>query len=263
MLPVPLNLPTLPGVHHQALALLARDADADELAEIVRADPALAASVLRMANSAASMPVEPLTSVDMAIVRLGMAQLHRVVAAAVLRYSFSSMRTSLVDGTEMWRHLTVTAMLAEHLVPRALARSAFTAGILHDLGRLTMIEVQPERYSRVVRMAWDGIPAAEAESKMFGVDHCEWGADVAAHWRLGPELVDVIAAHHDGGGPLADAVSEARRIASALGVGDGVVAGGPPEVDPDSPEGKVVGLFGGREQLDQRVNSFQRALQAA
>jgi putative nucleotidyltransferase with HDIG domain len=263
MLPIPLNLPTLPGVHHQALALLARDADADELAEIVRADPALAASVLRMANSASSMPVVPVTSVDTAIVRLGMEQLHRVVAAAVLRYSFSSMRTSLVDGTEMWRHLTVTAMLAEHLVPRALVRSAFTAGILHDIGRLTMIDVQPERYSRVVRMAWDGVPTAEAESKMFGVDHCEWGADVAAHWRLGPDLVDVIAAHHEGGGPLADAVREARKISSALGVGDGVVHGAPPELDPESPEGKVVALFGGKEQLDQRVNSFQRALAAA
>ena len=42
-----------------------------------------------------------------------------------------------------------------------------------------------------MRMAWDGVPTAEAESTMFGVDHCEWGADVAAHWRLGPDLVDV------------------------------------------------------------------------
>jgi putative nucleotidyltransferase with HDIG domain len=173
------------------------------------------------------------------------------------------MRTSLVDGTEMWRHLTVTAMLAEHLVPRTLARSAFTAGILHDLGRLTMIDVQPERYSRVVRMAWEGVPTSEAETKMFGVDHCEWGADVAEHWRLAPELVDVVAAHHEGGGPLADAVREARRIASVLGVGDGVVRGGPPELDPDSSDGKVVSLFGGREQLDQQVRSFQRALEAA
>lgn len=263
MLPVPLNLPTLPGVHQQALALLARDADPNELAEIVRADPALAASVLRMANSAASMPLVPVTSVDAAIVRLGMEQLHRIVAAAVLRYSFASMRTSLVDGTEMWRHLTVTAMLAEHLVPRPLARAAFTGGILHDLGRLTMIDVQPERYSRVVRMAWDGIPTAEAETRMFGVDHCEWGADVAEHWRLAPELVDVIAAHHEGGGPLADAVREARRIANVLGVGDGVVEGGPPELDPESPDGKVVSLFGGREQLHQRVSSFQRAIEAA
>ena len=137
---VPPNLPSLPPAKAQAIALLANEhADPADLADTISLDPSLSASVLRGANSASSAPVSPVTSVEVAVVGLGVVEVRRIVAAAVLGQGFGGLERSDVDVDEMWRHVIVTALLAERLVAKEQARQAFTAGILHDLGRLVMI----------------------------------------------------------------------------------------------------------------------------
>lgn len=263
------NLPSLPPAKAQAIALLANEhADPADLADAVLLDPSLSASVLRGANSASSAPVSPVTSVEVAVVRLGTVEVRRIVAAALLGQGFGGLQRSDVDVDEMWRHVIVTALLAERLVAEEQTRQAFTAGILHDLGRLVMIASDAAAYADVVRRVREGADARDAERAAFELDHCELGAETAAAWDFPDELVAAIAQHHDGGTPLADAVSNARRIGLALGVGDGVAlspeAPRNTEASDDEPsDAAIVELLGGEDELHRRVSWFRETLRAA
>ena len=260
---VPLTLPPMPAAQAQAISLLSNaDAEPSELAEAVALDPGLSASVLRGANSASSAPISPVTSVDVAVIRMGTSEVRRIVAAAVLGQAFPGLREASVDAAELWRLIIMSAFLAERSAPDPLARPAFTAGILHDIGRLTLISMEPENYSRVVAMVRDGADARYAEVEVFGVDHCQFGAQVATAWNFAPMLVDAVAHHHEGGNVLAEAVKNGNDIAFALGMGDGVQPAPEPTLDPDGPEAVLISELGGEQTLGERVEWFREALAA-
>ena len=264
MQPIPLSLPPLPVVQAQAVALLSDpDAEPKDLAEAVSLDPSLSAAVLRAANSASSAPISPVTSVDVAVVRMGTSEIRRIVAAGVLGGSFSGLQEANIDSDEVWRYVIVTASITEHVAPDALARPAFTAGVLHDVGRLVMIATQPQAYAEVVAMVHEGADARYAETQVFGVDHAQWGAEVAEVWRFAPMLVEAIAQHHEGGHPLADAVRHASQLTAALGIGDGVQPVYEATLDLQSPQGGVIVRLGGEEGLRERVAWFRGALSSA
>jgi HD-like signal output (HDOD) protein len=253
----------MPAAQAQAIALLSNpDADPSELSEAVALDPGLSAAVLRAANSASSAPISPVTSVDVAVIRMGTSEIRRIVAAAVLGQSFPGLKEANVDAPEMWRFIILTAFLAERAAPDALGRPAFTAGILHDIGRLTMISMEPANYARVVAMVRDGADARYAEAEIFGVDHCAFGAQVAAAWQFAPMLVDAVAHHHEGGNVLAEAIKSGNQIAHGLGLGDGVQPAVEPTLDPEGPEAALISELGGEQALGERVEWFREALAA-
>ena len=260
---IPLSLPPLPAAQAQAVTLLSDpDAEPSDLAEAVALDPSLTSAVLRGANSAASAPITPVTSVDVGVIRLGTAEVRRIVAAGVLGGSFEGLEEAHIDAGDLWRYLITTSLLCEHIAPPALSRPAFTAGMLHDLGRLAMVSTQPEAYAEVVTMVHEGADARYAESEVFGIDHVAWGAQVAEAWKFAPMLIDAIAHHHDGGNPLADTVRQSIRVAEALGLGDGVQLPVEVELDEGSPEAAIIGRFG-VEALTDRVDWFREALGVA
>lgn len=260
---VPLTLPPMPAAQAQAIALLSDpDADPSELSEAVALDPGLSAAVLRAANSAASAPISPVTSVDVAVIRMGTSEIRRIVAASVLGQAFPGLEEAKVDAPEMWRFIIMTAFLAERAAPEALSRAAFTAGILHDIGRLTMISMEPSNYARVVEMVRDGADSRYAETEVFGVDHCAFGAQVAATWKFAPMLIEAVAHHHEGGNVLAEAIKHANHVAHSLGLGDGVRPPLEPTLDPDGPEAELINELGGERALGERVEWFREALAA-
>lgn len=75
---------------------------------------------------------------------------------------------------------------------------AFTAGLLHDLGKIALNNSAREQYTKVITRVYnDGIGFVEAERAEFGFDHAELGACVADKWRLPPILISAIRNHHD------------------------------------------------------------------
>jgi putative nucleotidyltransferase with HDIG domain len=207
------------------------DADADDFAAVVEADPALTSAVLRAANSAASAPRAPLTNIHQAIVRVGLEAARHIVSTAVMRTQFSRFDESGLDGDDMWRHLLATAILSETMTgPGLPGQIAFGAALLHDIGRLAMAAQSAARYEQVVHAVRRGADAREAERRVFGTDHAAWGARICDAWHLPEEFADVAGGHHDvDADGLAGTVVQAREIAWRLGFGDGLA---PAPADP-------------------------------
>lgn len=261
-----IEIPTLPVARVRALALVANVAPSyDDLCGVVDADPALTVALLRAANSAASAPVDRVRTTRVAIVRVGMKEARRVIMGVALSNSFQRLCRSEIDEDEIWRHLIATAVLADAIAWGDVRHSeAFTAGLLHDVGRLALATAEPDRYAQVVKFTQRGVPASEAERAVFGMDHVEWGESLARLWGFPEDIVAAIADHHVGGQQgISWVVTRAREMSAGLGIGDGVV--GPVPLDPGSEAAMmpVIEDLGGGEAVLQRVAWYQGALAVA
>ena len=264
-----IELLPLPAAHARALQLL-NDPNSEiaALAQVIESDPALTASLLRAANSALSAPVHRIDTANVAVIRLGLAETRRLTVGAVASSAFAHLHRAELDVDEVWRHMVATAMLTQAAswrdgVPRGAVSEAFTAGMLHDIGRLSMATQDPGRYSLVATMARGGAEVLEVETRVFGFDHCTWGERVAEVWNIPDHVRPAVVHHHgDSDDPLARATKSAREIAWSLGIGDGLLT---PEEEtfPEQPEhAHILDEIGGADGLFEHIEWYRGALGA-
>ena len=135
------------------------EAKLEHFVSVVEGDPALTAAVLRAANSALSAPIEPIANAHEAILRVGLETARQVMLAALLSFAFDRLDDAGLDVQDLWCHLLATALLAEQLASDEDRNMAFVAGLLHDIGRLSMAAQNPARYRQVVELVRHGIAA--------------------------------------------------------------------------------------------------------
>ncbi len=174
--------------------------------ELVAQDLGIAARLLQMANSALVGLRRPATTPNQAVKILGADLTRTLVLAADLfsRYNPSSLRPFSIEA--LWEHSQAVAELAGAiaLAERAddrLARESALAGLLHDIGRLTLASQLAGPYKEVLsRMRLEGLSADEAERQVLGTTHAEVGAYLLGLWGLPDGLVEAVAWHHNPGG---------------------------------------------------------------
>lgn len=209
------------------------EADYDDITTTVGRDAVLSAKVLAVCNSAGYGLAQPVASIDQAVLYLGYGEIHRQVMAL----SFGGQIAAALPGYDMeagalWRHSLVTALLA----PRVLARAkvagpdpsiAYTAGLVHDIGKLVIGQTLEAAARTEIRrrVEEDSIALREAERGVVGCDHAEIGATLLRSWRIPEIIVEAVADHHrpktDGTGPLAAVVHVADAIAHQSGASPG------------------------------------------
>ena len=171
-----------------------------DLAELIGRDPAFAAQLLRVVNSAAHSPVDPIASLDEAISRVGR---DAIVELAWLQSSadaFNHLENDLMRATTFWEHSRAVAVLAAQIAERMdlPVADAFAAGLLHDIGLLLLFHACPEEIVAVLDYGLDQhVDLCTSERRAYGFDHAEVGAALATHWRLPDSLVCAIGYHHN------------------------------------------------------------------
>ena len=250
-----LRLPPFPHVAMRVLQLVHReDVQLTQISELIASDPAFASEVLTVANSPLYALRYSAHSILQAVSILGGNALQGMcVTVGVRAYLGKSM--SHPSMKILWRHNLACAIVAQQLAESgSIDRdTAYTAGILHDIGRAALSVIQPREYSKLLAAhKGPAMGLLESERELFGVDHCEAGMQLIADWKLPPEFEAVIAGHHDPIVPGAEfnlgelvkvscAISDAAGFAAAPGCEpiayDELRAGLPHEVsaqlDPD------------------------------
>lgn len=218
------DLPSLPAVVMELLGSIDQDdADISVLARKVSLDQALTAKTLRLANSASSGLQVRVTTIQQAITYLGFEATRNLITAAAVTGCFPEGKCPGFDHRAFWRHSIATAACAKVLARRMRLNQdfAFTAGLLHDIGRLVLVTGFPERYSAVLlRRARDDRQILDVERDLLGVDHVMAGEALAQHWQFSDTMLHAIAYHHEpeapGAGFLATIVHVANAIVHAL-----------------------------------------------
>lgn len=195
------RMPALPEIVQKLLGLDSQSNEYfDEVLRVLEEEPAFAARVLSAANSAASAPVHPITTLPMAMTRLGpRGAVSRILAVGVLQ----SARPGSPSALAAWRHAIQVATLARNLAaqqrsPELLPDEVYAAGLLHDVGRLVLLEEQPELYFELEAEGDECAPdRLHREKVKLGTTHTELGHLACARLRI-PEAVAVVTRDHHG-----------------------------------------------------------------
>jgi putative nucleotidyltransferase with HDIG domain len=195
------ELPTPPTVVSAVMGLTADlNTEVKRLSEVLSADQALTAKVLRLSNSPFYGRSRTVSSLNEAVMILGFYTIRSLVVATSTYTMFSrGARPDLVEA--LWRHSLGTATGARIIARRVgypHIEEMFLAGLLHDIGILVLLKKAPEEYGAIIDQGnATGVSRIELEESNWGFNHVELGRAVLEQWNFPSLLVDAVRCHHD------------------------------------------------------------------
>jgi putative nucleotidyltransferase with HDIG domain len=207
-----LELPLLPDASAQVLALCGEEScDARALAQLLERDPALAAHVLRVSNSAAYAPREPIVSLQQAVSRLGMGGVRNIAVAVALQVEIFRVPGHEARLAELWTHSACAGAWAREIARarRRNAESAFLCGLLHDVGKPALLR-EIAALERGLGLNLDDAALEDCFDEL----HAELGARLLERWKLPARMVAAARFHHRPDDPevLADQARYAEDV---------------------------------------------------
>ena len=199
------QIPTMPTIAGKVMQIVNDPkSNADDVAKFISKDVALTSKVLRLANSAFYGIPRTISSVNSAIVILGFNTIRSLVlSASVIKIFPAKPGMASFDRKAFWKHSFVAGMaarmLAAHLRRRKLVdlEIAFSAGLLHDIGKLILEQFASQEYQQVMKLALEkGQPLFQVEKTMLGLTHAEVSGMLVDKWQMPIELKLPITSHH-------------------------------------------------------------------
>jgi HD-like signal output (HDOD) protein len=213
-----LDLPLLPTTATEVM-LLGRDANArvQDYVRVVQTDPSLVSAIVRMANSSFYSAASASTSLDQAIVRIGLTEVERVAAIHIFRSRIFRVRGHDARVQELVRHGVQVSIAAQWVLRRVGVQraEAFLAGLFHDVGKLFLLQTT----GRIQQQLQWTPPPALVESA-FAAFHTLVGEQASRTWGLPEAVCEAVRWHHEpqraAESPIRQAVYLGNRLAHAL-----------------------------------------------
>jgi HD-like signal output (HDOD) protein len=201
---------------------------ARQIGDLIASDVALTSRVLRIANSAYYGMSRSVSTVNEAVLILGM-QALRSLAIAASAYDTLNREVAgyNMQAGELWLHSLSCGLASQIIAKRTRAarfEEAFVAGLMHDVGKVILnAHVQTQFQAILALVELEDMPFYQAEKMILGFDHAEVGARLAEKWNLPGALCAAIAGHHDlEQGEEAPQLTAIVHVANALCVRQGV-----------------------------------------
>lgn len=241
-----LTLPTLPIVATRLLELVDDPmVSSGTLSRALSEDQVLTARVLKLANSSYYGFPRRIGTVNLALVVLGFDTVKDLVLSVAVMDAFrGGNRDGRFDLACFWEHSIRVAAAARQLARLLRWRTVgetFTAGIIHDIGKIVLHQYQPKEFDEMVRrVVEENAPPLETEQELMGATHADVGAWLAEKWNLPPGLVESVRYHHaPGSAPLEHAAAAALLhladvLVKRIGFGNGLGLETDAEVHPDA-----------------------------
>ena len=207
------------------------DSDFKDLAKVIETAPAIASKLLKIANSAYYGLVGTVASVQQASVLLGVKTLQELLtitcAAGLLSGELEGYD---LEAGEMWKHSLAVAAASRIIALKdhpALADEAFSAGLIHDAGKLILSPYVNERKDVFLMLRESGgVSFLSAEGEILGFDHAEIASDVCEKWQIPKHISTAIRYYHypekSNGNGLAYILHVADAVAMLSGIGGSV-----------------------------------------
>ena len=191
-----------------------------DLATVISSDQALTSKLLKLSNSAYYGYARRISNVREAVILLGMRTVRSVAIASAISDAFKvpELERGGFDQDLFWAHSVAVGLVAE-LIARETRLSrpedAFTAGVLHDVGKLAMMLAEPKLFGEVIDLVnHEGMKYRESELAVFEIGHEHVGSRLAQRWKFPDSLVQAIRDHHPAKG-VAAITSMGELVAAA------------------------------------------------
>ncbi len=196
------ELPTLPTIAMEVSALT-HDPNSSmrDIVAVIQNDPAITGKILKIANSAFYGMRQRIDSVTRALVILGTNEINNLVTSIAVFDAFPiSPQTKVFNRRIFWEHCILTGEIAKSISLKLnmnVIGEIFTAGLLHDIGKIILDQYFHEDFMEACKMSEkDGIHLYAAEKQIFQVTHSQIGGWLSEKWKLPKKIIDVIYYHH-------------------------------------------------------------------
>jgi putative nucleotidyltransferase with HDIG domain len=201
------NMPSLPTSVAKVLEVCNNpQTSAADLNHVISLDPVLVGRVLKLINSAYYGISQPVTNLVRAIIMLGINTVKNMALSTTVVGSFLSRKDPPgLDMEGFWRHSLCVGVAAKLLAKKRgidakMVEEYFTAGLLHDMGKIPLNAVLSKDYMFTLKAAdSERVSLYRGEEKTLGMDHCGVGAEIVRAWKLGGPVGDAIVYHHNHG----------------------------------------------------------------
>lgn len=197
------NLPSIPKVMLEVQALLRNEShNTVKLAGIVGKDQGLTTKILMIANSPLYGLQRKVSSLEFAIMLLGVNEVANIVTALSLAETIKVDNVKGLNFMEFWKHSMLVGTAAKDIAKRLgffdLSGDAFVGGMLHDLGIQLTARYFPKQFEKVIETVATGeITFKDAEERYLGLTHQEIGGFISRRWNLPPHLINSLMFHHN------------------------------------------------------------------
>ena len=190
------------------------------LAQVIGKDASLSVRLLRLVNSPFYGFSGKIDSITRAVSLLGTDELTTLALGVTVVRQFKDIPSDLLNMDSFWRH-SIRCGLFARILAGHLGESGeekyFTGGLLHDIGRLVMLERMPNQYKRAIVKARDeNLPMYRAEQACLQTDHSIVGKLLVMRWRLPTPLIRMIGSHHSPGSNQYSLESSLMHVADVL-----------------------------------------------
>lgn len=176
------------------------DTTFDELAAVIKTDPAMSARLLKIVNSAFYGLGEKVDTLTHALSIVGTEQLTDLALAAIVTSKFQGIPRDLINMETFWMHSIGCGIAARRIarqVPGVESEKMYLGGMLHDIGSLIFFKESPEVAKKILlRCKESGEHLFKVEKEVLGYDHAEVGALLLTEWKLSEQLVEMVRYHH-------------------------------------------------------------------
>ncbi len=198
------SLPSLPSVYNELMAAVgSEETTLADIGKIVAADPAMTAKILHVANSALFGLSQSVTAPSQAVSLLGIETIKALVLSVGIFQRYEGKTMVGVSVEQVLTHSLQVGQLAARIAKREsvdkhVAADAFTAGVLHDMGRVVLAINRPDEYAAVIeRSRAEPILLADAETELLGDSHAALGGFLLSLWGLPQSVIETVSWHHD------------------------------------------------------------------
>jgi putative nucleotidyltransferase with HDIG domain len=192
------SIPPMPNAAQRAFELATNpDAQARDFVDVIEGDEALSARIIKIANSVYYDRGKRSETIEDCVNVVGINELRCLLNATSLNDIFPSSHPA---RTQLWVNDIATGLIAKDLARRAMPGKeslAFLGGLMHDIGKLLLLQRCGEEYSKLLaQVASGGKTSVEAEDELFAFNHTQVGVLIGERWRFSPDLLEAIRDHH-------------------------------------------------------------------
>lgn len=221
-----------PKVARRVMEMLSDpEVEVKDLAEVIQYDQAITANVIKICNAPYFGLPRKVSSLQEALVLLGHDTLRDII---ITSSSARFYQGAVGEGYELaqgdlWRHSVAVGILAKQLVAKIKevdSGTAFTAGLLHDIGKCFLSTFVAEDFAKIMdKVARERCPFIEAEKELLGINHAELGGVILKRWDFPDDVQQAVRDHHDPEAlnkePLTALVALANALVISMGIGVG------------------------------------------
>jgi HD-like signal output (HDOD) protein/ActR/RegA family two-component response regulator len=198
------SLPSLPVMFNRLMVLIGNsDSTIEQIAGIINKDISMSAQILKLVNSSYCKLPYKRDSIHEAVAYLGINILKQLVMSQHLITQYTESEVKKFEINEIWKHSIRTALVAKDIARKnnhsiSIVNSSYLSGLIHDIGKLTIIRCFPELYAEILeKTKQQGRSQSEVETEHLGFNHAIIGGHLTSLWGLPHSITDAITFHHE------------------------------------------------------------------